>query len=237
MPQAKSKPKIFLIGALFIIAGIAGVVFILFLFFSSLIKLPQDLTSEEIIGNIQQLAINDRNYESSLQLAGDLTQDDPSNADAWHWKGISEFELERYDEAKISFQRVISIDPEHNAAKNYLKILDENSFEATTSLSHEEFESLIKINFDQDILTFIDASSTPNDQYTVFISAVYESDGLLEDIQDYLEDMINEKGFQAEINDSDDSISIAGIKDKENFSATIWKRAPIQILIIYTILK
>lgn len=130
------------------------------------------------------------------EAAAKFSRKDSSDAVAWHWKGICEFESGKYEEAKLSFEQVLVLDSEHQAAKNYLDILSEGGFIdlAQSGFLREEFESLMKTNFPASF-DFQFGYTIPINEQLDIVSAEYTTNLSTNEAVAELETAIKNAGF------------------------------------------
>src|SRR3989344_3840714 len=83
---------------------------------------PDNTPAEEKLATLQQLVLAQK-CDEALRQASAYVKDHDSAVDIWHMKGVCEHDLGQFDSAKASFQKVLAINPEYDAAKNYLKNL------------------------------------------------------------------------------------------------------------------
>ncbi len=77
-------------------------------------------TAEEL----SQMAIRDRNCEGVIPKATEFLAENPNAEDIWEILATCQFDLAKFTEAKASFEKVLSINPNNIAAQNYLKQLN-----------------------------------------------------------------------------------------------------------------
>ncbi len=64
--------------------------------------------------------IEARNYQKAIPLLRASLKNDPTNADAHNYLGYSLRKTSDLEEALISYQKALAIDPEHKGANEYL---------------------------------------------------------------------------------------------------------------------
>lgn len=161
------------------IVVIAVIVFILVLgvlIFQTTKNKPKEISSA--ILEIQNLVVNQNNYAAGLVKAEELVKKEPKNAEAWQWKGIAEFQLGKTNEAKLSFEKVLALDPENKSAKTYLEILNTPNTQLLTQddfVQREAFEKFFDFPLPLQGLEFVSAQRRPFDEsrYSAYIAAEY----------------------------------------------------------------
>jgi tetratricopeptide (TPR) repeat protein len=114
---------------------------------------------------IKKLIIGDPKCSEALPELEQLLKSDPKNTDAWSFKGVCEFQSNKFSDAKASFQKALSINPELPGPKNYLAFMGNAENASTPSLpaiNQENFESEFKGLIDFTNLTFIEATDRSN---------------------------------------------------------------------------
>jgi hypothetical protein len=85
--------------------------------------------------------------------------------DIWHLKGACEFDLWEFDEAKLSFGKVLELDPEHQAALKYLDTIENGGLMISSSeepISQSEYESMTGLTLATGTLTLDKAVQRPS---------------------------------------------------------------------------
>jgi len=189
--------------ALYILIGLVVLGFTGFLGYKiySESKLEKFRVHTEQTQVLKDLIVNKKDYISGLAMAEvQITQND-SNIDAWLWKGVSEFQLRKYPEAKVSFQKALSLDPQSLPAKNYLELLGSNSnvviSQESDSISRVSFESRLGVAFDPKVLTFLQAAPLPAEEGMEFISGSYYSTRSFNEINTYVKNLVFPQGLTA----------------------------------------
>ena len=121
---------------------------------------------ENKITELSNLILKDRNCPKVIDEATAFIKKQGDSEDIWNMLGACQFDLGKFDEARISFQKVLSINPEHVGAQNYLKRMEFKAGEIVvtgteTPFDKTQFESRMGLNFDS-ILTFVKAVEKPS---------------------------------------------------------------------------
>lgn len=150
---------------------------------------------------LKDLIINKKDYVAGLAMAEAQIAENDSNIDAWLWKGVSEFELGKYPEAKISFQKALSLDSESLPAKNYLELIGSGENVVITKesdmINRVSFESYLGVAFDPKILTFLQATPLPAEEGMEFITGSYYSSRSFNEIHAYVKNLVFPEGVTA----------------------------------------
>ena len=215
-------------------------------------------SAEAILAEVQKLrdlALQQKDCTSAITEADAFLKKAPEAAEVWHWKGICEFETGNYEEAKKSFEQVLALDPNHQAAKNYLQALGPDPSQyfdpGKAEISREDFESRLEGILDEKKLIFSQAVMVPppsNLDSSELVIAKYESMTSAGEIADYLNDFLKKNNYQLKggsmggqegLGDEfQDRIFISGTKGKKTVNFTIWKEEiPVQVGITYMLLK
>jgi tetratricopeptide (TPR) repeat protein len=67
-----------------------------------------------------QKAIKAGDFNNAIGLLETMISGDSENADAWNLLGFSQRNLMAYDQALVSYQKSLAIEPEHLGANEYL---------------------------------------------------------------------------------------------------------------------
>jgi len=159
-----------------IIALIIAVVIVLAAFYlakRSAQKLDQ--ARGEGLAHIQTALDEDKDCAAVLPEIKAYLGKRPADIDVWHAKGICEFESGKYEEAKQSFERVLALEPDNGAAKNYLSLLNEEGVSRNVSrdgLSQGQFEEVLGFGLPA-AFEFQNAKSFPIEEQLKSVSGDY----------------------------------------------------------------
>ena len=145
-------------------------------------KTKMALGSKE--NELDQLIVKDHDCSKVVDVATAYLRSNAGSSRVWSALGSCQFDLGKFDDAKVSFQKVLSLDPENVAAKNYLKQMEFKAGEVVVTASETlfdktQFESRMGLNFDN-ILTFVKAVEKPS-SITEYLLASYTSSKSLND--------------------------------------------------------
>ncbi len=65
-------------------------------------------------------AVKAANFGRAVELMQKVVADDPKNADAWNYIGLSHRKLKLFDKALAAYRKALTIDPGHRGANEYL---------------------------------------------------------------------------------------------------------------------
>ncbi len=132
---------------------------------------------------LKQTMVEKKCSPEIIAEATKFLEDYPEASDVWVIKGTCEFDLGKFDEAKISFEKVLSLEPNNVSAKNHLELLTQKQGRQVLNdanisqyqISRQDFESRLKITIDPKLLSFKDAIKRPIETgITEYIAANYE---------------------------------------------------------------
>lgn len=198
---------------------------------------PNGQVRDEIVA-VQDLVKTGKCDEAIRQTQA-MVKKNSYDVDAWQWKGICEFEQANYAEAKNSFEKVIALDPQRAGAKTYLNILNESSNTVRPAkLTREDFESQTALRPAPGTFTFVEANSLPTgDSRTAFLQGKYQSSLSLQKNVAYFKTALEEQGYEVKSQEQVDNTAVSGLKEKTEFTLTIWQRSPVEIFILYSVAK
>lgn len=118
------------------------------------------------ITELSNLILKDRNCPKVIDGASAFLKTRSDSQEIWSMLGACQFDMGKFDDAKISFEKVLSVDPENVGAKNYLKQMEFKTGEVVVTgteipFDKGQFELRIGLNFDN-ILTFVKAVEKPS---------------------------------------------------------------------------
>ncbi len=65
-------------------------------------------------------AVKAANFERAVGLLRKVVADDPNNADAWNYIGLSQRKMKQFGKALTAYGKALTIDPDHRGANEYL---------------------------------------------------------------------------------------------------------------------
>ena len=103
------------------------------------------------IQDIQELVIKAGDCDAALVKTDKLISNNEADADAWHWRGVCQFQLGLLAEAQQSFEKVVALNPDSEVAKKYLELISSNGGTLINiqkdGISREAFETLSRLQF------------------------------------------------------------------------------------------
>lgn len=193
------------------------------------------------INELQVLTTSSKDYSLCLDKANTAVKKYSSNKDVWQWKALCEFQLGNFPESKLSFEKLLALDPENEVAKNYLKILNSGSkliHVEKDGISQEEVESLAGFKIDPKILRFEQALKVPiglNTEQTFlsseYVSAVSLTPSLA--IQNYIKKQLKEASLKFDVKDAAGFIhyTVVNKLPSPSYIISITKTSPVKATI------
>lgn len=187
--------------------------------------------------------------ETLLERLEPLTKSNSKSPDVWRLKGICEYNLENYEEAKKSFEKVLKLDPENEPAQNYLATIGDIEIGATRiipsrdNIDRDFVESKI-INFDENIFEYSGGNLLPTGGPGILrFTASYFSDLSFNDTIEHISSILDGEGISYELQDVDSDaqatavFNIVAERLEEGrtlgFSISIQAISPVDIAIFY----
>ncbi len=184
-----------------------------------------------------------------LERLESLSKSNSDSPDVWRLKGICEFNVEDYDGAKKSFEKVLEIDPENEPAKNYLALIGNIEVGATRiipsrdNIDRDFMESKI-IVFDSNIFDYSGGNLLPTDESDVLrFAGSYFSNLSFSNTTNYVASTLDEEGIEYEVSSvsSDDrTTTIFNIVSERledgrpfGFSISIQATNPVDVSVFY----
>lgn len=181
--------------ALLVLFGIAWGVYKL-VYSPNVSQPPKALTIDQQL-DLQTLLMEKHDYNQVLSQTTTLLKKLPNSVELWLYKGISEFYLSKDAEAKVSFEKVISLDPPNKPAAYYLNILNLSASKDVSQVditSKDEFEAFIGLPMPSGV-EFMQSEKRPFDQsrYTEYYWASYKITGSAKEIVNFFETEFNKR--------------------------------------------
>lgn len=192
---------------------------------------------------IKDLTITQGDCYASLEESKKLVKDNRSFAEGWQWKGVCEFQLGQYVEASESFKKALDLDPENQAAQNYLNVLGDDPASYYSLNDHKINEHYMNIKLGADfggkILAFSDGYELPpGETYSEFVVANYLSSAGSVQTVNYVKGFFAENEYEKfSENDSKDQITLNWTRGKTNASVSVWKGDPVRASVSYILKK
>jgi tetratricopeptide (TPR) repeat protein len=193
------------------------------------------------IAELNALILEGNNCDKVIEEVTTFLKRNTGSADIWSFLGACQFDLGQFEEAKNSFQKVLSFNPDHEGAKNYLKQMDFKTGEVVVTatelpLDKAKLESRLGFNLDG-VLNFERAVERPSNIPEYFLG-YYTSTTDVNKVVTLLEKMfrkININFLTSEIDEGNTVyIDIFSNSDSnERKTISIKKTIPVQVLINY----
>src|SRR3989344_4999314 len=157
----------------------------------------QTSTENDEYSRVSKLIL-EQNYEQAIKAAQSFLALHPKSAEIWHLKGAAEYSAGLFADAKISFENVLTIDPKHEASRNYLRQLDISPNEVVVTareafISQEDFESRMQVDF-AGILNFEKAVKKTSN-IPEYLTATYVSGANFANTVSALHDRLKDDGY------------------------------------------
>ena len=185
--------KFWIFSGLVIVVALALV--FLFVKYENLVKKIDDPSmAQKKYLELSKLVLEKRDYGTVIKETNTYLAAHPNDEKMLYLNAVSKFDTQKFDEAKLVFQKIISLNPDNKSAKKYLEILASGPNQIIVSeeglkklaLTKEEFEDIIKVNLDNKILIFSKAQHQPENSGYKSIYAVYTFSQKPSEINSYL---------------------------------------------------
>ena len=134
-PINKSKWIFYIVSA-----GIC-IILLAFLFYPDQKKIKS--TAEQKTTELTRLVLEEHDCPRAIEEANAFLATNSGTTDIWSILGSCEFDSGKFNEAEASFKQVLSMSPTHDAAKTYLKKLEDIKNEiAQTKANQAEYEKV-----------------------------------------------------------------------------------------------
>lgn len=190
------------------------------------------------ITKFQELA-KQKNYDACITEAQSQIQNEPGNVLAWQWQGICQFESGKYTDAKTSFEKILTLDPNNQPAKTYLKIMGPNPDQTMTkTLSLQDFETQTGLGFSSSDLNFDRGLTVPPSTSQVKnLVTTFKSILSAKQANDYLVKYLKAQSYNVQTTVAQGYYKINASKGKTKISINVLEKQPVQISILYEVLK
>lgn len=198
---------------------------------------------EDEIVELGSLVVESRDCGRVIEEAEAFLVKRKDAAEVWNFLGVCQFDIGKFEEAKVSFEKVLSLNPEHEGAKNYLALIKPEPGRTLISqtelnklqLTRAEFESKIGVSLDDPALTFEKARLFLTDEAPQEVLesafAVYSSSKSRAQTLEYLKNLF--KQFNPTIGENGLSVKLSATKSMDvtlNFPSG-------QVIFNYTVKK
>lgn len=192
-----------------------------------------------------------KNYAAALDLAGQMVKTYPENARMWLMKGAAEFELEKYAEAKTSFEQALSLDPGNQGAVTYLADIERYANSSGTVIRYNPkddadqsyVESKLGFALDPKIFQFQKATKFPplapaTEKFTASYSVDAAFSGSFNALIKSLENTLKAAGARYE-KDEREGLAILSVRQAEisesfrGYTLTVINQKPFDLAIYF----
>jgi len=192
---------------------------------------------EDKVAELGKLIIESRDCSRVIIEAEEFLSKQKDATEIWNLLGVCQFDTGQFDEAKASFEKVLSLDSSHEAAQNYLEQITNASpnevFVTATELPLEktEFESLLGLNF-EGVLSFQKAVRRPSN-ILEFLVANYTSSGNFASVVLELKEILAKADTDFTVSEMEGGTIFAIGNGSERKIINIEKNAPVSVTIYY----
>ena len=81
---------------------------------------PTPPTAQPTDYELGEKAVLAGDFQRALALLQKVVQDNPRNANAWNYVGLSHRKLQHFDQSLAAYQKALAINPDHRGANEYL---------------------------------------------------------------------------------------------------------------------
>ncbi len=161
----------------------------------------------------------------------------------WNVLGACQFDTGKFDDAKVSFQKVLSFNPNNQGAKTYLNILSKppsTTVVQLKSLSKNNFESISGLKFDEKKLYFNNAGERSDSPSTYYASVTYiaPTENSFSQTRSYLKEQLTKIGLTLkQVGDDASHTVLSATAKNQIYYFTVIKGSPVKVVIDYTKLK
>lgn len=216
-----------------IIIGILAIVGIVYFFIGR--PAPSLIPVDEL----QLTVMQEKGYQACLEKAEKALRRDPNNEEIWHWKGVCEFELDLFDQARQSFAKLLSLNPNHPAGQTYSKILNDPNVIVIPAVVEKDrtlVESKIDFTLDPGVFTFVKTiPGGTSSNGLEFVSAIYSTEKTFEETINYLKEELKRQNlsFNLEGASSDYRLvfKVNSRLTKTFYSFFVFQTVPVSIMI------
>lgn len=191
---------------------------------------------------LDQLILKDRDCAKVIESSALFLKTHSEAVQIWNLKGVCEFDLGKLDEAKASFEKVLSLDPNSESAKNYLERLNPKPGEIVVTgpvviLSQTDFESAVGLTLPEKNFQFIEADMRTASDSSEHFSAVYRSTESYGRAVSLLKSALEKTTakFTTQVFDGATVFMIASETEQKTF--TVINRDPVKIVVKYFKIK
>ncbi len=201
---------------------------------------PQKNLGQPPADQLQVLTMQYKDYQLCLDKAKLFVEKDPSNKDIWQWKALCELGLGKFSDSKISFEKVLSLDPGNEVAKHYLKDLNSGTIVNVQKdkISEQDFELNLDFTIGPGTLRFEQALDIPlgSTAGAYFISAQYSTSQTFSKVMAYIDGKLKSASLKySQVKDNNrTSYTVTGKKQPVNYVISVFHLSPVKVTIDVT---
>jgi len=200
------------------------------------------LQNQQTLEVIKDTIINKKDCRTALLQLADFLKLNSRYAEAWQFQGVCQFQTGDTASAKVSFEKVLSLDSTMVSAQNYLKLISAGAKPVNTSGSfgaQTDLESKLGFIPDSKILQFqripINQSTSINATTTqVSMVGLYSSNKPESEILAYLTKTLSGTSFVVSKSKTNTTFTVTSVPGKKSYTISVGKTLPIQVLITYS---
>ncbi len=203
-------------------------------------KNKENLIIQNKISEFSKLIVANHDCKKVLEDAKNFIKTHKDVVEIWSYKGACEFDTMDFNAAKISFQKVLSLNPENEVAKNYLTKMEIKPGEIV--LGSEEFsfdETQYKTETGLIFSDILKLEKLVKRQANIpeYLLATYISDQKFDQVVNYLKQELQNKDFHYSTSPSNTQVIFAKMNDQELIIIKVDKKSPVSVIINYQKLK
>ena len=204
-----------------------SIVLVLFLILAAIFFYPSyskwsakraELAVQKSFTNLSRLVLDEHDCPKAITEAKSFLLSNSKATPILSILGACQFDTGSFADAKVTFEKVLSLEPENAAAKNYLKRMEFKDGEVMVTsgevpINRLQFESAIGANFD-DVLTFGKAARKISN-IEQYLLASYTTSEKRADVIAALKAKLEATGLPVTVSETDTATIIAAGNDKE----------------------
>lgn len=190
------------------------------------------------VRELDKLILKDRDCARVMEISASFLKTRPGAIEIWHLQGACEFDLGKFDEARASFEKVLTLNPNHEAAKNYMERLNPKPGEIVVTgpvaiLSRTDFESAIGFELGEKDWQFVQAEKRTGPDSSEHFSAVYTSTESYGRAVSLLKSALEKTTAKFTTPVTDGATVFAIAFETEQKTLTVINNSPVQLVVKY----
>ena len=170
----------------------------------------QEITAEQKYAELSNLVTTTHDYAAVIKETDAYLNQHPDDEKMLYLNAVSKFDTQKFDEARVLFQKIIALNPDNQAAKNYLEILKPETGKVLVTeeglkqlqLSKQEFEAILNVVLDEKLLVFVKAERHPDSGVAEYVSGLYKTTKSKQEILTYIKQTFKKLNPQISANGS-----------------------------------